>query len=121
MTPSARSTKYLRGMGCIVCRVEQRLPIPGKFITRDAFNIGDLLAAAQFACGQFAERLIKMFVLWTRRSVRCDHLVVGVIQSVVLKRCWKSALTCCTRHQLSPPRFRLATSDGEGQSIRKLV
>jgi hypothetical protein len=45
MTPSARSTKYLRALGFIVARVEQRLPIPGKFVTRDAFNFGDLLVA----------------------------------------------------------------------------
>lgn len=47
MTPSARSTKWLRDLGFIVCKVEQRLPIPGKFITRDAFNIGDLLVAKE--------------------------------------------------------------------------
>jgi hypothetical protein len=35
---------YLRERGLSVCKVEQRLPIPGKFVTRDAFNFGDLLA-----------------------------------------------------------------------------
>ena len=35
--------KLLRERGYIVCRVEQR--IPHSFITRDAFNFGDLLAA----------------------------------------------------------------------------
>lgn len=45
MKPSARSTKYLRDRGFIVCKVEQRLPIPGMFVTRDAFNFGDLLIA----------------------------------------------------------------------------
>jgi hypothetical protein len=47
MTPSARSTKYLRDHGFIVCRVEQRLHMPkSPFpITKDAFGFGDLLAA----------------------------------------------------------------------------
>jgi hypothetical protein len=45
MTPSARSTKWLKDRGYIVARVEQRLPIPGMFVTRDAFGFGDLLAA----------------------------------------------------------------------------
>jgi hypothetical protein len=47
MTPSARSTKYLRDRGWIVARVEQRLHMPkSPFpITKDAFNFGDLLAA----------------------------------------------------------------------------
>lgn len=48
MTPTARSTQWLKDNGYIVAKVEQRLPIPGKFITRDAFNFGDLLCAG---CG----------------------------------------------------------------------
>jgi hypothetical protein len=43
-SPTARSMAYLRERGVSVCKVEQRLPIPGKFVTRDAFNFGDLLA-----------------------------------------------------------------------------
>lgn len=47
MTPSARSTKYLRDRGWIVCRVEQTLHMPGKpwGNKKDAFGFGDLLAA----------------------------------------------------------------------------
>lgn len=47
MTPTARSTKWLRDRGWIVARVEQRLHMPkSPFpITRDAFGFGDLLAA----------------------------------------------------------------------------
>ena len=45
MTPTARSMQYLKKRGFIVARVEQRLPIPGMFVTRDAFNFGDLLVA----------------------------------------------------------------------------
>jgi len=37
--------QHLRDLGWIVAKVEQRLPIPGKFVTRDCFNIGDLLCA----------------------------------------------------------------------------
>lgn len=37
--------KHLRDEGWIVAKVEQRLPIPGKFVTRDCFNLGDLLCA----------------------------------------------------------------------------
>lgn len=37
----------LRDRGFIVCKVEQRLPIPGKFITKDAFGFGDLLIAGE--------------------------------------------------------------------------
>lgn len=44
MTPTARSMALLRSRGYFVARVEQRLPIPGVFITRDAFGLGDLLA-----------------------------------------------------------------------------
>lgn len=43
-SPTSRSTAWLRKRGFSVCKVEQRLPIPGKFVTRDAFNVGDLLA-----------------------------------------------------------------------------
>ena len=46
-SPTQRSTKYLRSFGYIVCKVEQRLPIPGMFVTRDAFGFGDLLAAGK--------------------------------------------------------------------------
>jgi hypothetical protein len=47
MTPSARSMDWLRKNGWIVCRVEQRLRIPGAPFPRtlDAFNFGDLLGA----------------------------------------------------------------------------
>ena len=44
MTPTARSMKYLKDRNVPVCRVEQRLPIPGMFVTKDAFGFGDLLA-----------------------------------------------------------------------------
>jgi hypothetical protein len=43
MTPTARSMKYFRDQKVPCCRVEQRLPIPGKFVTKDAFGFGDLL------------------------------------------------------------------------------
>jgi hypothetical protein len=35
--------KYFRDRKIPCCRVEQRLPIPGKFVTKDAFGFGDLL------------------------------------------------------------------------------
>lgn len=38
---------YLREQGFIVAKVEQRLPIPGQFITKDCFGFGDLLAAGK--------------------------------------------------------------------------
>jgi hypothetical protein len=44
-SPSARSMKALRDEGYIVAKVEQRLPIPGKFVTKDCYGFGDLLAA----------------------------------------------------------------------------
>lgn len=47
MTPTARSMRHFRDAGFIVARVEQRLPIPGMHITRDAFGIGDLLVAKE--------------------------------------------------------------------------
>jgi hypothetical protein len=43
MTPTARSLQYFRKLKIPCCRVEQRLPIPGKFVTKDAFGFGDLL------------------------------------------------------------------------------
>lgn len=45
MMPGQRSMKRLRSFGFCVARVEQRLPIPGKFVTKDAFGCGDLLIA----------------------------------------------------------------------------
>lgn len=39
------SVKLLESRGFIVAKVEQRLPIPGKFVTLDAFNVFDLLVA----------------------------------------------------------------------------
>ena len=52
MTPTARSMKWLRDRGFIVCRVEQRLHMPkSPFpITKDAFGFGDLLAADPARC-----------------------------------------------------------------------
>ena len=46
MNPTARSMRYFKDRGYIVARVEQRLPIPGMFITLDAFGFGDLLVAS---------------------------------------------------------------------------
>lgn len=37
--------KRLRSFGFSVARVEQRLPIPNKFVTKDCFGCGDLLIA----------------------------------------------------------------------------
>lgn len=42
ISPTMRSLKHLRELSWHVCKVEQR--IPHCFITRDAFNFGDLLA-----------------------------------------------------------------------------
>ena len=42
-SPTSRSMKFLRGLGYIVTKAEQRLPIPGMFVTKDAFGFGDLL------------------------------------------------------------------------------
>ncbi len=39
-----RSLKLLRDRGYIAEKVEQRLPIPGKFVTRDFCNFADLIA-----------------------------------------------------------------------------
>jgi hypothetical protein len=44
MTPSARSIHELRALGFRADKTEQRLPIPGKFVTRDTFGFGDILA-----------------------------------------------------------------------------
>lgn len=40
------SEKYLTAEGWTCARVEQRLPIPNKFITRDAYGFGDLLCCS---------------------------------------------------------------------------
>lgn len=45
MSPTQRSMKWARDNGYIVAKVEQRIPAPGLFITRDAFGFGDLLLA----------------------------------------------------------------------------
>ena len=46
MTPTQRSTHYLRKQGFIVCRVEQTLHMPGRpwGNKKDAFGFRDLLA-----------------------------------------------------------------------------
>jgi len=43
-SPTSRSLKFLRLHGCIAEKVEQRLPIPGRFVTRDLFNCFDVIA-----------------------------------------------------------------------------
>jgi hypothetical protein len=45
MSPKARSLRDLRDRGFLVADVEKRLPIPGKFVTRDCYGFGDLLIA----------------------------------------------------------------------------
>lgn len=44
-TPTAVSVTALREHGWIADKVEQKLPIPGKTVTKDAFGFGDILAA----------------------------------------------------------------------------
>lgn len=48
MSPTARSTEYLRKRGYTVCRVEQTLNMPGRpfGFKKDAFGFGDLLACS---------------------------------------------------------------------------
>lgn len=43
-SPTSRSLKHLRNQGYLAEKVEQRLPIPGKFVTRDLFNFIDIVA-----------------------------------------------------------------------------
>jgi hypothetical protein len=44
MSPTQRTLKYLRDRGYTAEKVEQRLPIPGKFITRDFLGFIDYIA-----------------------------------------------------------------------------
>lgn len=44
LSPTAQALKALRAQGYDVEKVEQRLPIPGKFVTRDLFQCIDLIA-----------------------------------------------------------------------------
>lgn len=43
-SPTSKALQELRTMGFICEKVEQRLPIPGKFITRDLFDVIDIVA-----------------------------------------------------------------------------
>jgi hypothetical protein len=43
-SPTQKAMKELRGQGWIVEKVEQRLPIPNRFVTRDLFQCLDLVA-----------------------------------------------------------------------------
>ena len=43
-SPTARTMAQLRLEGWIAEKVEQRLPIPGRFVTRDMGGFGDILA-----------------------------------------------------------------------------
>jgi hypothetical protein len=43
-SPTQRSLRHLREQGFLAEKVEQRLPIPGKFVTRDLFNWIDIVA-----------------------------------------------------------------------------
>jgi hypothetical protein len=45
MTPTARTIGHLRLLGWFAEKVEQRLPIPGQFVTRDYGGFGDVLGA----------------------------------------------------------------------------
>ena len=44
-SPTARTLATLRAMDYLAEKVEQRLPIPGRFVTRDFGGFGDILAA----------------------------------------------------------------------------
>lgn len=44
VSPTRRSLAWLKSHGWIAEVVEQRLPIPGKFVTRDLFNCIDVVA-----------------------------------------------------------------------------
>lgn len=44
MTPTARTMERLRSEGWTTDKVEQRLPIPGKFVTRDMGGFADGIA-----------------------------------------------------------------------------
>lgn len=44
MSPNARTLIWLRKLGYLPAVVEQRLPIPGRFVTRDLFGILDIIA-----------------------------------------------------------------------------
>lgn len=46
MTPTARTLDHLHEHGWLAEKVEQRLPIPGKFVTRDLFGFADVFAIA---------------------------------------------------------------------------
>lgn len=43
-SPTSLSLEYLNQLGWTCQIVEKRLPIPGKFVTQDAFGIADILA-----------------------------------------------------------------------------
>src|SRR5215475_9742757 len=43
-TPMQRTLKEMRDRGYLAEKVEQRLPIPGKFVTRDFLNFIDIIA-----------------------------------------------------------------------------
>ena len=44
MSPTARTLAHLRKLGYTAEKVEQRLPIPGKYVTRDFLECIDILA-----------------------------------------------------------------------------
>lgn len=43
-SPTAQALAELKAEGWLAEKIEQRLPIPGRFVTRDAFGILDILA-----------------------------------------------------------------------------
>ena len=57
-SPTTRSIEYFRNRGCIVTKVEQVLPMPGRPFPRrkDAFGFGDLLVAAPGLMSIFTNR-----------------------------------------------------------------
>lgn len=43
-SPTSKALQELREQGYLAEKVEQRLPIPGKFVTRDLFGVIDIVA-----------------------------------------------------------------------------
>lgn len=86
-TPTARSLALLRDHGWLAEKVEQRLPIPGQFVTRDAFGFGDILAV-RFGTGGSAIALVQA-TSSSNLSARVKKATTGPVADGL--RTWLSA------------------------------
>jgi hypothetical protein len=80
MTPTARSMKYFRDLGCIVAGVEKTLHMPNAPfpMKRDCFGFGDLLVVLPIGCGISLVQVTDI----SSMSARRNKIVKGIAKDL---------------------------------------